>query len=231
MDQRLLRHRKDHYSVRCQNLLGSSRANVIARSHRILSELRELEAIQLPEEPLRVIPYFCSGRVTDDKKPTYETVIRAIACKLSWMPDFSVAQPAKELYNRRTQGYETQASHDEWVKLLDDLLTGDSKVVILVDALDAISTDHDGELFLEHMEKVIKDHPQIYFLFSSHANVRVQHYFSPDVLLEVEVKPTATVGDMVEFIKAKIEFRKPKEKDSIFCSYRIHVYCQKSATC
>jgi hypothetical protein len=80
-----------------------------------------------------------------------------------------------------------QVSHEEWVKLLDDLLTGASKVAILVDALDAISTDHDGELSLEHMEKVVKDHPQIYFLFSSHANVRIQHYFGPDVLLEVEV--------------------------------------------
>jgi hypothetical protein len=182
-------------------------------------DLQALEDLQTPDEPFRVIPYFCSTRGT--KRPDCETIIRSLVGKLSWRSGYSVAEPARSLhikYTKRLKGY---PSIDDWQQVLGDVIVEygvSAKLVFLVDALDEFTDIAEGGHFLDRMRKVADKYPNVYLMITSHHYVRVDEYFDKSVLLQYEVKQSDTKKDMEAFIDTEIRFRRraPGSRASIF---------------
>jgi hypothetical protein len=172
-----------------------------------------------------VIPYFCSARGADEKRPDYETVIRSLVYKLSWMPGLFVAQTSIAFYNRWTGPGKEKPSIKRWEELLDCLLSESPKLAILVDGLDAFIKIEEGELFMRRMKAIVDKHPQVYFLCSSHRSVHVERHLR-HTLYEHKLQPEDTEADIRSFIREEIAFAKPSQKeDSIFCkrNRRLHI--------
>jgi hypothetical protein len=164
-----------------------------------------------------VIPYFCTARGADEKRPNYETVIRSLAHKLSWMPDLSVDRSAIELYNYWNLPGQENPSIKDWEGILDFLLSKSRKLAIIVDGLDAFLTTEDGERFLRRMRAILKKFPHVFFLCSSHRHVHVDKIFG-DGLDEHKVHPEETKSDMISFINEEVSASKAEQgSDSIFC--------------
>jgi hypothetical protein len=182
--------------------------------------LQALEAVQTPNEPVRIIPYFCSA--LGSKRPDCEIAIRSLVRKLSWKSDYSVADPARSIHNKFTKGLKGDPSIDDWQQVLDDLISeygAAARLVFLVDALDEFIDVEERELFLDHMQKVADKHSNVYLIFMSHHYVRVDRCFDRSILLQYEVRQSDTKKDVETFINTEIRFRRqaPGSKESIFC--------------
>jgi hypothetical protein len=172
---------------------------------------------------LRVIPYFCSARGADENRPNYETAIRSLIYKLSWMSGLSVAQPTIEFYHQWNGPGKETPSIKRWEELLENLLTQSPKSAILVDGLDAFLTIEDGERFLRRMRAIIAKFPQVYFLCSSHRHIHVDEIFGNE-LDERRVLPENTKTDMNNFInKEVVAVETEQGRRSIFCKLCIHL--------
>ncbi|KAI4639135.1 uncharacterized protein J4E78_010995 [Alternaria triticimaculans] len=188
--------------------------------HRIFLSLKALESMQVLEEPIRVIHYFCPTGGT--QRPDTETVVRSLIWKLSWKLDRSIAPLAYEFYKNSTTGPEVKLSIEVWQDLLDKVIDdcGESaKIVILVDALDAFTEPEEWANFLEIMETIAQDHPNVFFVFSSRQVVKVGIYFASPALVKYSVEPRDTEHDMKIFVDREIDcagLRLSAESKSIF---------------
>lgn len=194
--------------------------------YRAVCKLELIAQIQITGS-LRIVPYFCTAKKNDSTRPSFETIVRAVARKLSWRPDFSVAQPAQELYGKATQGLPEATTTTGWKKLLKDVIRGTSSelppsrhIVILVDALDECASIEDIEMFLEYMPDILVEFPRIYFLCSSRQHVDVDSKLDLEKY-QIDVTPGSTNDEMTHFIDKEICFRRTKlqvsSKKPIFC--------------
>jgi hypothetical protein len=196
--------------------------------------------VQVTEQPIRIIRYFCSARDDSDNRPDCETVIRSIIGQLSWRPDYSVAQSTSDLYNQKIKrpGPTDKLSLDEWIDVLVGLLVESyrlsGKVVILVDALDAFINHSEAEDFLFRMNTILRNNSNVFFLFSSHQTVRVASQIDASYLQTFTMDMIKTDPDMSKFIDTEIQARREannrtKERDSaldsIFCMWFSHDWC------
>lgn len=186
--------------------------------------MKALEAIQPPDQHLRVIPYFCSNLAGEEKRPKYETVLRAIALKLSFKLDLSVAETAQILHSKATSGLREQPTPSMWrYDLLHKLLEEEpisSIVIILIDGLDECSSIPDTQKVLSLIVELLVNYPQVYFLCSSQQHIEVPIYFNEQMLSRVDVRPEDSRDDMMRFIKHEVAFRKIDvhlKKECIFC--------------
>ncbi|KAI4940386.1 hypothetical protein J4E86_011020 [Alternaria arbusti] len=179
-------------------------------AHRVLLSLKALESIPVPGESLRVVHYFCSAR--GSLRPDHETVIRSLILKLSWGLDRSIAPKAYQFYCKWTRGPEDEPSIDDWKSLLVALIAKSdqpTKLVILVDGLDAFEKTEEGQLFLESTKSIVKDHSHVFFVFSSHQHVLDSSEYEESLLIEYKVNPEDTRRDLEAFVDAAIEARAP----------------------
>jgi len=190
----------------------------IACRQRVFSSLQETVYAPFGDEDLRVVPYFCT--VATSRRPDYETIIRSMSQKLSWMPDFTLAKPAENLHNITQRGLHQSLTTDDWEQLLRELLkcgTDSTKIVFIVDALNECDST-DAERLLEFMSEIMEDCPHVQLLCSSHQHVRVNKWIRTEILHTVDVVADATAEDMKAFINGEIEYlRKKIKEDSIFC--------------
>jgi hypothetical protein len=181
--------------------------------------LKALADIQPPDERLRILSYFFPVRTGADSAPSFKTIVRSLAQKLAFKPDFSVAQPAQELYNKAKGGLQEPRSLGEWKQLLKDLLRESGKVVILVDGLDESKSREDETLFLDQMQNILAEFPEVHVLCSSRQHVRFGEYFKND-MYTVTVTPDVTSKDITKFINDEIvhrmSFLENKSPKSIF---------------
>lgn len=176
----------------------------------MLLNLKAIESIQSPDEPLRVIHYFCSARSTS--QPDLEKVILSLILKLSRRLDRTIASSAYHFYSKWEPETEGDPSIDDWTDLLDALIaeSGQStRIVVLVDGLDAFEKSEEGELFLETMEYVAAHHHNVFFVFSSHQYVLDGHPFQKSLLVEYKVRQEDTRKDLEAFIDTEIKARAP----------------------
>jgi len=157
-----------------------------------------------------VVHYFCSAR--GSLRPDHETVIRSLILKLSWGLDRSIAPKAYQFYCKWTRGPEDEPSIDDWKSLLVALIAKSdqpTKLVILVDGLDAFEKTEEGQLFLESTKSIVKDHSHVFFVFSSHQHVLDSSEYEESLLIEYKVNPEDTRRDLEAFVDAAIEARAP----------------------
>jgi hypothetical protein len=169
---------------------------------------------------LRVVPYFCSDRGADGKLTDYETVIRSLVYKLSWLPSRSVSDIAIRFYGDWNRPGEEKPSLHHWKQLLDRILAKSPKTAIVIDGLDAFATTKDGDDFIKHMKEIVHSprYRHVYFVFSSHKHVRVDETFG-DELYEHRVQPGDTKADMSNFINNEVFAVREKQRGrSIFCT-------------
>jgi hypothetical protein len=134
------------------------------------------------------------------------------------LPDYTIAQRAKDLYHEFEAPNEDQPSLRCWIELLDDLLRGKTKVVVVVDALDAAITDPEANMFLDQMRRFLAKYPQVCLLCSSREHIHVDMFVGPELLHWYGMKAASTRSDMRNFIAKKIEFRRLYlEKSSTSC--------------
>lgn len=194
----------------------------------MISILQEEAKNRSLDNALRIIPYFCTASKDGLKRPNYETIIRSLAQKLSWKPDYTVAQLALTMHNDFTTGTQPLVPRPRWEKLLEDLISEipkESVVVFLVDALDECSSEDDYGKFLEFMSKMVQKFANIQILLSSRQHINVQRYYKESLLYDVEVLPERTEPDMERHIAGEIQRRRPKEyndRESVFCKFALH---------
>ena len=189
-----------------------------------------------PNRPLRVIPYFCNARSGESKRADDETlssdesegagyysiVVRALAQKISLMPDFTLAQPAKNFYGTHTRGIQKPIDIELWEEFLRDLLKDDgeaSDFVFIIDALDECDPVEDpvnSEKLLDFMSELMQKFPNIQILCSSRQHVPVKKYFSDEVLYPVDALSAPDV-EIQNFIRSEIDNRRNKQQGSVFC--------------
>lgn len=189
-----------------------------------------------PHRPLRVIPYFCTARSgkskhADDKTiPSdeseragyYSIVIRALAQKLSLMPDFTLAQPANKFHGIHTRGRQEPIDIKLWEDFLRDLLKDDEGVsdfVFVIDALDecdSLEEPVDSEKLLDFMKELMQDFPNIQIICSSRLHVPVEKYIPEKMYYSVDAL-SAPNNEIQNFIRSEIDSRRNKQQGSVFC--------------
>jgi hypothetical protein len=194
----------------------------------VISELEEEAKSRSPENAVRIVPYFCSASSNGLERPDYQTIIRSLAQKLSWNPDYTVAQSAHDVWDECFQGNQSPSEPGRWQELLDTLISEipeESVVVFLVDALDeCANTEAIGDL-LRFMNGALQKSTNIHVLFSSRQHVSVTRYLGDSLLYDIDLVPETTTADMTRFIQGEIDRRRPtefKEGESIFCKFVSH---------
>ena len=199
---------------------GTGKTTLLYHTYNALKERLEFYS---ESRVVRIMPYFCDANKTGSTRPDYETMIRALIRHLSLLPDFTLAKPAQDRYNKATstRGPGDDPDIGEWEDLFMELIKAgedDYQFVFIVDALDECLNPLEAELFLDFMsDRIMSDYPNVYILFSSHQQVRVSHYFCEDFCHEVEVNPAATAQQMETFVVGELVRRKRTSKDSVFC--------------
>ncbi|KAI4906472.1 hypothetical protein J4E90_010546 [Alternaria incomplexa] len=175
--------------------------------HRILLSLQAFESTQGPNEPVRVIPYFCSAQGA--LRSGLETIIRSLTWKLSWRLDSTLAPSAYDFHDKKTTGPEMPVPIEEWQALFARLI-GDcdklTRIAILVDGLDALDETEGSDLFLDYMKSIIEKHGNVFLVFSSHQHVLVDNRFAPPDLVEFKVTPEDTMKDLEAFVDTEINY-------------------------
>ena len=181
--------------------------------------------------PLRVIPYFCTARSDDSERVDYySTIIRALARKISLMPDFTLARRAIKFHGKHTRGLQKPVDIGLWKEFLRDLLRDDDGVsdfVFLIDALDEcdpVEEPVNSEKLLEFMQDLMQEFPNIQILCSSRQHVPVGKYISSGLLCPVDAL-SAPNTEIQNFIRSEIDSRRRKQHGSVFCK------CNSEQTC
>jgi len=155
-----------------------------------------------------------------------EIIIRALASRLALLPDRTLAKAAKTSYTVAESSHSQEKDYtiEDWEKLFEDLVKDSptqSQIVIVVDALDECDSV-EAEHFLIFMMKIVKDHPNVRFLCSSHQQVRVREIskriLQTDYVPDVEMTEAATAESMKIFITEELEAMRAECSDSIFCA-------------
>lgn len=211
--------------------LGTGKTTVLYHTY---ITLKTHGRFNLQGRELRIIPYFCAASKTGSTRPNFETIIRAMVQHLALLPDFTLAEPAQERYNKMTsaQGQTEDSKPDWWTDLFKELIKSGADqyhFVFIVDALDeCIEPTADepsaAEKVLEFMSNIMKLYTNVCLLCSSHQQVPVRDYFGLDnkfygenILQEVEVTVDATEDAMEAFIIGELVRRKRGAGNSIFC--------------
>ena len=188
------------------------------------------------DRPLRVISYFCTARSGKSKRADdkifpsdesesadyYSIIIRALARKISLMPDFTLARQAKKFHGKHTRGLQQPVGIGLWEEFLRDLLRDDEGVsdfVFVIDALDecdSLEEPVDSEKLLDFMKELMQEFSNIQILCSSRQHVPVKKYFSDEVLYPVDAL-SAPNDEIQDFIRNEIESRRDEQQGSIFC--------------
>lgn len=175
-----------------------------------------------PDRPLRVIPYFCTALSGEQKRADYSTIIRALARKISLMPDFTLAQRAETFYTEHTRGLQERVETPLWKEFLRELLRDDKGVsdfVFVIDALDECDSAEEPEdsgKLLDFMRELMREFDNIQILCSSRQHVPIKNYFSDEVLYHVD--PLSGPPEEIQnFIRDEIDSREDKQRDSVFC--------------
>ena len=189
-----------------------------------------------PYRPLRVIPYFCTARSGKSKRADdrtvpsdelehvdyYSIIIRALARKISLMPDSTLAQRAKKFHDKHIRGLQKPVDIELWEEFLRDLLRDDegaSDFVFVIDALDecdSLEEPVDSEKLLDFIRELMQKFPNIQILCSSRQHVPIKDYFSDEVLYPVDAL-SAPIDEIQAFIRNEIESRKDEQQGSVFC--------------
>ena len=161
---------------------------------------------------LQVIPYFCDTT----NRPSYETIIRSIAQKLSLLPDFNIAQAALNFYNDKKLPPTSKIDIEDYEDLVHSLLNERSEcynIALLIDGLNECDPPQDAERLCAFMSEIVIKNPHIRVLFSSHERLsgseKLKEHFE-----KVEVIATAPGSDLEDFVKTEIKFRQSELKDS-----------------
>ena len=188
----------------------------------MVSELQALSENYLRRE-LRVIPYFCTARSDESKRADYYSIIiRALARKVSLMPDFTLAQRAEAFHSQHTRGLQEGVNILLWEEFLRDLLRdvkGVSDFVFVIDALDEcdmVEEPVNSEKLLDFMRGLIQEFPNIQVLCSSRKHVPVGKYISNGLLYPVDAL-SAPYNEIESFIRSEIDSRREKQHGSVFC--------------
>ena len=199
---------------------GTGKTTLLYHTYAALKEEMEFH---VGSRAVRIVPYFCDANKAGTTRPDYETIIRALIRHLSLLPDFTLATPAQDLYNKATSTKQENdnLAIDEWEDLFEKLVKGaedDYQSIFIVDALDECLDLREAERFLKFMSKRIMGAcPNVYLLCSSRQHVRVRDFFCEQIRYEVEVTPAATAHDMETFITGELARRKEDAGDSVFC--------------
>lgn len=196
-------------------------------SYHAYTALENLPEFHLGSRNWRVVQYFCDATNPTKSRPTIETIVRSLACRLSLQSDLSLSTVADSYYNKYTSSRSKDKAMDsnDWLGLFHELLEEGSKpvegleqqkFVFLIDALDECEGTQ-AHRFLDLMRKVMEDRPNVYLLCSSHQQVSVGRYFNKEILKVLHVRKALTKYDMRAFISGELESRKASCKDSIFC--------------
>ena len=175
------------------------------------------------DRTLRVIPYFCTARSDDSERADYYSIIiRALARKISLMPDLTLVQRAITFYGKHTRGLQKSVDIGLWEEFLQDLLKDDKGVsdfVFLIDALDEcdpVEEPVNSEKLLEFMRDLMQEFPNIQILCSSRQHVPVGKYI-PDALFYPVDALSAPNNEIQSFIRSEIDSRSKKQHGSVFC--------------
>lgn len=169
-----------------------------------------------------MIPYFCTALSGESKRADYSTIIRALAQKISLMPDFTLAQQAEAFYSQHTRGFQETVEIPLWEDFLRKLLSADNRVsdfVLVIDALDECDSREEPEdsgKLLDFLRDLMLKFPNVHILCSSRQHVPVKKYFSDEVLYAVDAL-SAPSFEMRNFIRDEIDSRRDKQQGSVFC--------------
>ncbi|KAF2968890.1 hypothetical protein GQX73_g4697 [Xylaria multiplex] len=195
-----------------KGVMGTGKTTLMCR---VVSEFKDQ-----PRRGIRFIQYYCDGSNTKEKSkpPDYQTIIRALCCRLAWNDDGSIANAATDLFNESKNTRDESVGDKRWETLLNNLISAQPAAVVLaIDALDECRDTSNCRKLLEWLRSV--KHPRLYLLFSSRPHVEVRDYF-PDVESIDIVSPQAE-SDMETFIKGQLAAKKEEgvSRKSIFFTH------------
>ena len=192
------------------------------------------------ETEVRIVPYFCDASKIGTKLADCETIIRAMIRRMALQPDGTLAEAAKDLHTVQQSSAANDGDltlKDHWVPLLRKLISAGSgyHFVFLVDALDECDKPTDWEKLLRFMNGIIQSYPNVSFICSSHAHVRVDTFFrneaqdSSIVAIE-DVNARRNSKAISAYINGEIQRREADAGGSIFCKeLHFKVYSKMSA--
>ncbi|PVI02512.1 hypothetical protein DM02DRAFT_701681 [Periconia macrospinosa] len=197
-----------------------------------MQTLQRLENESTPTQS-RIIPYICSARAGESKRPTYETILRTIARKLALLPGYSLDPVVKDSYMKQTgldQGNQCVAPTSFWEDLLRGLFERNSqshKLVILIDALDECANAQDVERLTGFVRDALDKHGHVHAIFTSRQHVNVGKYL-PSMFYKVDITAAHTNKDMEVFIEKEVEYRMTEQKkwDKDYISVFFKVGCE-----
>ena len=154
----------------------------------------------------------------------YETVVRALGRKLAFLPDFSIAKVAQDLFERKSHGLKSPVYIKEWEELvfalLQQWLAMSYHIVLIIDALNEIDPIEDSEKLCILLTKIIEKFPAVSILLSSHENIWGKKRLRSHTVT-VDIVAKAPQRDMESFIDGELEHRYTELKnlgsESIFC--------------
>ena len=173
---------------------------------RIVQDLQDF-----PLERTHLALYYCSTIRGSGKTLGLRSVLSSIVRQMAWVPETaSVAAPILKIYNRfkRDRRADGNLSVETCTKLITDIAQDAQKshsasFKIIIDALDECE---EAALLLESLTEATKTCNNVFFVFSSRANVRIPRYLA--AVTQVPVTPEKTSDDMMFFIRNYISTRK-----------------------
>lgn len=178
---------------------------------------------------MRFIHYYCdASKAPGTPPPDYETIIRALCCRLAWCNDGRLAEPAFKLhgeYNPKYARPDSKPTINEWKALLHDLIASSvdrgSRIIFVIDALDEYRSLSDCRQLLGFLADLRSKPWCPYIFLSSRKHVPVANYFDSElemVDLSDNIKLPQVQADIKSVIDHTISLKEhdPAWKRSIF---------------
>lgn len=135
---------------------------------------------------------------------------------MSLLPDFTIAQAAREFYNKKTSGLTSTICIEDYEDLVRSLLIEHSEsynIALLIDALNECDPSRGAERLCDFISEIVSKNPQVRVLFSSHEQLSGSEQLK-EHLEEIEVVATAPGSVLKDFVETEIKFRQAKLKGS-----------------
>ncbi|KAJ4217437.1 hypothetical protein NW757_014641, partial [Fusarium falciforme] len=150
---------------------------------------------------------YCNFRRQDEQKAA--DLLASLSKQLA-QRQTSLPKSVKDLYDEH-QKNRTRPSFDEISGTLHSLAARYSKVFIVVDALDECRTSHDSRTrFLKEILK-LQDNVVANIFATSRPSEEISNYFSKGLSRTI----SATEGDILTYLNAKISLRQPDMDDQM----------------
>lgn len=174
---------------------------------------------------MRLIHYYCDASKAQETAPDYETIIRALCCRLAWCNDGRLAEPAFKLHGEYDPKYvrpDSKPTINEWEVFLHDLIASQrSRIIFVIDALDECRSLSDCRKLLGFLAALRSKPCCPYIFLSSRKHLPVADYFKFDlemVDLSDNIKLPQVQADITSLIDHTISSKEhdPAWERSIF---------------